>query len=294
MAFRRYPAGRDSAVGGAADGHTGLRFARRRDPLRTRDRLTLGDWYHVALTYDGSGKAAGLRLFVDGEPARVDVVGDSLTGPIHHRSPLRDRPPQPRLAVPRTARRPAALRLRPRARRSPCSRSTTRLASSFPACLGRARRTTPRSFATTSSRHAAPVALRTASAELKALERRKRISRRPIPTTMVMSDLKKPRDTFVLARATIATRPRRCNPVFRRCCRRCRRMRRATGWGWRSGWSTRVSADRAGRGEPVLADVLRHRHRQDAGGFRLAGRAAGRIRSCSTGWPPSSCARAGM
>ncbi len=31
--------------------------------IRTRERLFLGEWYHVAMTYDGSGKAAGLRLF---------------------------------------------------------------------------------------------------------------------------------------------------------------------------------------------------------------------------------------
>ena len=35
--------------------------------IRTRERLTLGEWYHVALTYDGSGKAAGLALYVNGK-----------------------------------------------------------------------------------------------------------------------------------------------------------------------------------------------------------------------------------
>ena len=35
--------------------------------LRTRKRLRLGDWYHVALTYDGSGKAAGLAMYLNGE-----------------------------------------------------------------------------------------------------------------------------------------------------------------------------------------------------------------------------------
>ena len=38
--------------------------------IRTRERLFLGEWYHVAMTYDGSGKAAGLRLFVNGDAGR--------------------------------------------------------------------------------------------------------------------------------------------------------------------------------------------------------------------------------
>jgi hypothetical protein len=44
---------------------------------------------------------------------------------------------------------------------------------------------------------------------------------------MVMSDMKKPRDGFVLARATIGTRPRRSRRAYRRCCRPCRRARRS-------------------------------------------------------------------
>src|SRR5262249_37298481 len=32
--------------------------------LRTRNRFRLGDWYHVTLTYDGSGTAAGVALYV--------------------------------------------------------------------------------------------------------------------------------------------------------------------------------------------------------------------------------------
>src|SRR5262245_51528633 len=50
--------------------------------IRTRERLRLGGWYHVALTYDGSSKASGLRLFVDGLPAPVDIVKDNLRGSI--------------------------------------------------------------------------------------------------------------------------------------------------------------------------------------------------------------------
>jgi mono/diheme cytochrome c family protein len=56
--------------------------------LRTREPLVMGDWYQVTLTSDGSGKASGLRLFVDGKPREVEVIKDSLTGSIQNTASL--------------------------------------------------------------------------------------------------------------------------------------------------------------------------------------------------------------
>ncbi|MBX9628007.1 MAG: DUF1553 domain-containing protein, partial [Gemmataceae bacterium] len=36
-------------------------------------------WAHVTATYDGSGRAAGVNVYLDGEPAALDVVRDKLT-----------------------------------------------------------------------------------------------------------------------------------------------------------------------------------------------------------------------
>jgi hypothetical protein len=47
--------------------------------VRTRTAVADGRWVHVAACYDASGTAAGLRLFVDGKPAEVEVVRDHLT-----------------------------------------------------------------------------------------------------------------------------------------------------------------------------------------------------------------------
>jgi hypothetical protein len=47
--------------------------------VRTRDPLPLGRWVHVTVTSDGSSRAAGLRIHVDGAPAAVEVVRDHLT-----------------------------------------------------------------------------------------------------------------------------------------------------------------------------------------------------------------------
>ncbi len=47
--------------------------------------LTAGVWQHVFVTYDGSAKAAGLKIYVDGEPQAAKPEEDSLTESI--RSP---------------------------------------------------------------------------------------------------------------------------------------------------------------------------------------------------------------
>ncbi len=35
-------------------------------------------WHHLCITYDGSGKAAGLKVFIDGEPQKTKVEADTL------------------------------------------------------------------------------------------------------------------------------------------------------------------------------------------------------------------------
>lgn len=46
--------------------------------VRTRETLPLKEWVHVAVTYDSSGVAAGMRIYLNGQPALVDVVRDNL------------------------------------------------------------------------------------------------------------------------------------------------------------------------------------------------------------------------
>ncbi|MGI9471226.1 MAG: DUF1553 domain-containing protein [Rubripirellula sp.] len=47
--------------------------------IETKEILRKGEWHHVAVTYDGSSKAAGLAIYVDGEKVATRVVQDSLT-----------------------------------------------------------------------------------------------------------------------------------------------------------------------------------------------------------------------
>ncbi|WP_088259229.1 DUF1553 domain-containing protein [Fimbriiglobus ruber] len=43
----------------------------------TKDPLKLNEWHHVAVVYDGSRKASGVSVFVDGKPRPVDVTNNN-------------------------------------------------------------------------------------------------------------------------------------------------------------------------------------------------------------------------
>ncbi len=53
------------------------------------ERLKNGTWSHVCVTYDGSSKAEGLSLFVNGIPAPLETETDTLTESIGTEAPLR-------------------------------------------------------------------------------------------------------------------------------------------------------------------------------------------------------------
>jgi hypothetical protein len=47
--------------------------------IRTQENLPLKEWVHVVVTNDGSSRAAGLKLYVNGKPTVVDIIRDHLT-----------------------------------------------------------------------------------------------------------------------------------------------------------------------------------------------------------------------
>jgi mono/diheme cytochrome c family protein len=57
--------------------------------VRTKDKFSKNQWLHVLASYDGSGKAAGLKLYVDGRARELEVEKDSLTGTIANEAPVR-------------------------------------------------------------------------------------------------------------------------------------------------------------------------------------------------------------
>ena len=48
--------------------------------IRTRDEFPLQRWVQVAVTYDGSSRADGLRIYLDGAPAPTEIEHDHLDG----------------------------------------------------------------------------------------------------------------------------------------------------------------------------------------------------------------------
>lgn len=56
--------------------------------------LPVEQWTHVTLTYDGSSRAAGARVYLNGVAAPVEIIRDKLAGDITY-----DRPKQPPLLI---------------------------------------------------------------------------------------------------------------------------------------------------------------------------------------------------
>ncbi|HVY71457.1 MAG TPA: DUF1553 domain-containing protein [Verrucomicrobiae bacterium] len=47
--------------------------------VRTKAAVPTNEWTHLAITYDGSSRAAGLKIYLNGLPAEVEVIRDGLT-----------------------------------------------------------------------------------------------------------------------------------------------------------------------------------------------------------------------
>ena len=56
--------------------------------VRSRNRVLLDGAHHLFVNYDGSGKAAGLKIFVDGKPLETESVKDALRGSCRNSAPL--------------------------------------------------------------------------------------------------------------------------------------------------------------------------------------------------------------
>lgn len=54
----------------------------------TKDALPTNAWLHLMVTYDGSNKAGGLRIFVDGKSRPLDTPTDKLSATIRTEAPL--------------------------------------------------------------------------------------------------------------------------------------------------------------------------------------------------------------
>ena len=56
--------------------------------LETTEKVRLNQWQHVSFTYDGSHKAKGVRIRIDGKPATIKTTFDELTYPFGPKVPF--------------------------------------------------------------------------------------------------------------------------------------------------------------------------------------------------------------
>ena len=179
--------------------------------IRTRKRLALGDWYHIALTYDGSGKAAGLKLYVNGKPD-AEIVQDALTGPLKTDAELQ-------IGNKETGKpfkgQVDDLRLY---NRTLADGEIEQLAVHYPIqhiLSGVAGKVTKDEAARVREyflTYAAPDGLRKLYTELTSLKEQKAELEKAIPTVMVMDEMPKPRETFVLGRGDYRNRTDKVTP----------------------------------------------------------------------------------
>lgn len=74
--------------GGVVEPHIISRWPDDAIKVRTKKKLTPDQWQHVFVTYDGSGQAAGVRVYVNGELWDWDIEQDGLSGPVTSKGPF--------------------------------------------------------------------------------------------------------------------------------------------------------------------------------------------------------------
>lgn len=57
--------------------------------VETENPIAVGQWLHVAVSYDGYRKGAGVRMYVNGEPQKLNILFDELTYPFGPKEPFR-------------------------------------------------------------------------------------------------------------------------------------------------------------------------------------------------------------
>ena len=169
--------------------------------VRSRERLPAGGWRHVAVTYDGSRVAAGVQLYVDGQPVPLVAHIDELNQSFDSTQPLRiggGPAPQGRFRGRIDDVRVYSSQLSPADMRVVACRGTIPALVQIPSAkrtpLQQAR--LQRYFVSV----AAPEKIRRLHQQLQSLARKRLSLVDSLPTVMVMEELPAPRPAWVLRR----------------------------------------------------------------------------------------------
>lgn len=187
------------------DGHVQVRMTKRwlDDALRveTESMLQPGNWQHVAVVYDGSRLASGVKIYINGQLQKQRVLLDQLNQTFQNKQPLRigggggpahrfhgsisdvrvyaRAVPVEEIGMVATAESVTELAAIPSTKRS--ASQSLKLRSCFLA------------------EHAS-TPMREAQANLATLREQRAKLMESVPTVMVMQEMPKPRETFVLKR----------------------------------------------------------------------------------------------
>jgi hypothetical protein len=173
------------------------------DALRveTEARLTPGRWHHVLATYDGSRVSEGIRIYLDGEPQELRVLLDDLNQSFKTREPFRIGSlggedgrfqgfiDEVRVYVTALTAEEAELLA-----------NSDSIADIAAIPSERRSQQQRRKIETYFLERHASEGIQQARRELLALRRERDRFVESIPTTMVMEEMPKPRETFVLVR----------------------------------------------------------------------------------------------
>jgi Protein of unknown function (DUF1553)/Protein of unknown function (DUF1549)/Concanavalin A-like lectin/glucanases superfamily/Planctomycete cytochrome C len=202
--------------------------------VQTKDRYATAAFSHLVVGYDGTGRASGVKLYVDGKPAAAEVLKDNLSGSFRTPGPLEvgnkanGKPFEGRLDDLRVYNRPVTddeaetLGIRLPARSllvALAGKPTQEIATLQPdkeppeAQIGEEEKAeTPEAKAARLEKehqaalseyflkYAAPEKDRQLYAQLISLREQKEKLEKSVTSVMVMTEMKKPRDTFILGR----------------------------------------------------------------------------------------------
>lgn len=187
------------------------RFPENALQIRTRERLAMGEAHHLALTYDGTARADGLKLYVNGTAVATEIVRDALVGSMQTTAALEVGNKQNGTAYKGQM---DDLRLYDRVL---TTSEVEHLAIHHPVqailsgVFGKRTRDEGARLRDYYLTYAAPQSLRQAHAELKELRRQRGEAERAVATAMVMAEMEKPRETFILGRGDYRNKTEKVN-----------------------------------------------------------------------------------
>lgn len=168
--------------------------------IRTKERLPMGTWHHLTLNTDGSGKASGIKLYVNGILQAVDILQDNLSGAMQADGELQvgslqlGKPYKGQLDDLRIYNRQLTIdEIEQLAIHAPIQAILLRI-------FGKRSMENSSRVRDYFLTYVAPDAMRNAYVELKDLKRQRDELSKQVPTTMVMNEMEKPRETFILGR----------------------------------------------------------------------------------------------